>query len=110
MARIDTLEAERITRKGGYTCSPRMAWNSGFWDGVSDAKAQRSRRTEGSHLFALPAWSPFYRAGYGVGYDAVRFGSAAGNLADSTELWEAWRRLETSASIRRMLAGEEGWK
>lgn len=102
-----TLEAHRITRKGGYVASPRIIWNGGFWDGAYDVRNGQPVRQEGAGERPLPAWSAFYRAGYRAGVDASRDGFRGD---DSTASWGAWVAAAKAPEVRRMLANEEGWK
>ena len=77
---MKVLEKE-IRFRNGYSASPRIIWNGGFWDGVHDAKIGR-RRHLGSIDAPLPSWSPFYMAGYQYGI----YNPNAEN--DSTAFWQ----------------------
>lgn len=107
--RTDILEQERIKRTFcDYRCSPRMAWNSGFWDGHGDAKNRWPRRHEGSAVKPLPAWSPFYAAGYRAGFEAFMDDGFDGGR--SSEYWHGWRDAQSDGEIRSLLRREDGWK
>lgn len=96
------LEGETIAHRGqpGYKTSARQSFNSGFWDGASDKRHAWGERTETSER-PLPAWSPFYRAGYRAG-----FGAGADGSQPSTAWWHAFLKGQTGPSLRAMLAEE----
>lgn len=104
MSSTMNLEAETIRRTFcDYTASPRMVWNSGFWDGYNDRRNGRPERRQGAAEQPLPTWSPFYTAGYTIGYDADAHGH------DSSEPeWETFVAVTNEATLRLYMRHEDG--
>ena len=57
---------------------PQVRFNSGFWDGVADAREGKGQRgygptltPDGRWLYALPEDDTAYCVGYGHGYQAA---------------------------------------
>lgn len=99
---MKALETE-ISFRNGYTASPRMIWNGGFWDGVADRSNGRGHRVLGVGERPLPAWSPFYCCGYEIGHRAASNGFRD---SDSTEYWNELITITPVATFTNMIRGE----
>lgn len=102
-----TLEVRYNRANDHYEVSPRITWNGGFWDGLSDVRNRRIRRIENAAIQPLPAWSPFYCAGYNEGFNA---GADGYNGEDSSDFWFEWVRSRTATGLRSMIKREQGYK
>lgn len=68
---------------------PRVRFNWGFHDAAHDARRGAPARTEGTHMFALPAHDQAYCEGYRAGYAAQTAGE---DTSSSQPAWDVRAR------------------